>query len=117
MRSEYLAIRQKRGKVIELFRKARGMTRTELGLRCGYKNHPYLVVYKWEKGINPLPTEKVRTMCAALHMYLYVPFATEKQYDEWLENSPAPCEQCSLKPQRCPGCPALVLHTPGSPQP
>lgn len=52
-------------------RKALGMTQRQLGTACGYEGRSgEVVVQEWERGVRPIPIERLRALAAALKLPL-----------------------------------------------
>jgi len=64
--------RIKYGKFIRACRECMGMSRTELGRRCGYTKNAYLRVYNWENDIRPVPVRLLLPLCEILEIPLSV---------------------------------------------
>ena len=58
----------KYGKFIRECRVAMGISRTELGRRCGYARNPYIRVYNWENDIRPVPVRLLLPLCEILQI-------------------------------------------------
>lgn len=56
---------------IRASRKAAGLTQRQLGEACGYEGRSAeVVVQEWERGVRPIPIERLRRLAAALDVPL-----------------------------------------------